>query len=55
MDKKLATAIERDNKREDAGMHADERQTCYTHQTWAADCANEIVHTNPSPFHYPRA
>lgn len=38
MTKKLAAAIERDNQREDAGMHADDRQTCHRHQTWASDC-----------------
>ncbi|MFF8784807.1 hypothetical protein [Streptomyces sp. NPDC015125] len=41
MDKKLAAAIERDNQREDAGMHADDRDTCWTHQSWAADCEDD--------------
>ena len=46
MNKKLAAAIDRDNKREDAGMHADDRQTCYQHQTWASDC--EGTHRTPT-------
>lgn len=46
MDKKLAAAIERNNQREDAGMHADDRDTCWTHQTWASDC--DDLHT-PRP------
>lgn len=46
MSKKLDAAIERDNQREDAGMHADDRQTCYTHQSWAADC--EDTHLRPT-------
>ncbi|MEU7158859.1 hypothetical protein [Streptomyces chrestomyceticus] len=39
MDTKLTAAIERDDRREDAGMHADDRATCHTHQAWADDCA----------------
>lgn len=46
MSKKLRDAIERDNRREDAGMHADDRDTCYTHQSWAADC--ESSHRQPT-------
>ena len=46
MNKKLAAAIERDNQREDAGMHADDRQTCYPHQSWAADCEDQ--HRTPT-------
>lgn len=46
MNKKLAAAIECDNAREDAGMHADDRTTCYTHQSWAADC--EGSHRRPT-------
>ncbi|MCX4784641.1 hypothetical protein [Streptomyces sp. NBC_01264] len=38
MDKRHAAAIEADNAREDAGMHSDDRVTCYTHQAWAEDC-----------------
>lgn len=38
MNKKLAAAIQRDNEREDAGMPADDRVTCWDHQSWAADC-----------------
>ncbi|MCF3119291.1 hypothetical protein IPZ68_06150 [Streptomyces arenae] len=44
MNKKLAAAIQRDNELEDAGMHGDDRQTCWTHQCWAEDCAD--LHTN---------
>ncbi|GAA3032446.1 hypothetical protein FHS39_002561 [Streptomyces olivoverticillatus] len=43
MNKKLAAAIERDNRREDAGMHADDRSTCWTHQSWAEDCEDRHV------------
>ncbi|MFH8753359.1 hypothetical protein ACH4GK_37630 [Streptomyces rimosus] len=39
MDTKLAAAIERDDRREDAGTHSDDRVTCHTHQAWAGDCA----------------
>lgn len=46
MKKKLAAAITRDNQREDAGMHADDRVTCYSHQSWAADCENQ--HRRPT-------
>lgn len=35
---KLHAAIERDNEREAAGMHGDDRQTCWAHQSWAEDC-----------------
>jgi len=48
MDTKLAAAIERDNELEDAGMHGDERRTCWTHQCWAADCETDPIHTSPS-------
>lgn len=41
MNKKLAAAIERDNRLEDAGMHPDDRATCHTHQSWADDCADQ--------------
>ncbi|EPH41472.1 hypothetical protein ABT390_34255 [Streptomyces aurantiacus] len=41
MSKKLAAALARDNQREDAGMHADDRVTCHTHQSWAEDCAEQ--------------
>lgn len=41
MTKKLAEAIERDNEREDQGMHGDDRQTCWTHQCWAEDCEEQ--------------
>ncbi|MFI9331973.1 hypothetical protein ACIGZJ_31080 [Kitasatospora sp. NPDC052868] len=37
--KKLTAALVRDDRREDAGMHADDRSTCHTHQSWAPDCA----------------
>ncbi|MEV6141905.1 hypothetical protein [Streptomyces sp. NPDC051992] len=43
MNKKLAAAIQRDNELEDAGMHGDDRRTCWTHQSWAEDC--EDAHT----------
>ncbi|MEU5421106.1 hypothetical protein [Streptomyces sp. NPDC020667] len=40
MNKKLAAAIARDDRLEDAGMHADDRQTCYRHRSWADECAD---------------
>lgn len=54
MDSKLAAAIERDNALEDAGMHGDDRATCWTHQGWAVDCEADPAHTNPSVNHYYR-
>ncbi|MFI5867742.1 hypothetical protein [Streptomyces sp. NPDC051546] len=54
MNQKLADAIQRDNAAEEAGMHADDRKTCWTHQTWAADCAESPLHTRPSIAHHPR-
>ncbi|MGW6412348.1 hypothetical protein ACWF95_34890 [Streptomyces vinaceus] len=54
MNKRLAAAIQRDNEREEAGMHCDDCQTCWIHQSWAADCADNPVHTEPSVRHYPR-
>ncbi|MFF4493391.1 hypothetical protein [Streptomyces sp. NPDC001546] len=54
MDKKLAAAIERDNALEDAGLHGDDRATCWTHQGWAVDCETDPAHTHPSVHHYPR-
>ncbi|MFE5579858.1 hypothetical protein [Kitasatospora sp. NPDC056531] len=50
MGKKLADAIERDNRLEEAGMHGDDRRTCWAHQCWAEDCADDPMHTNPSPL-----
>ncbi|MFI1585629.1 hypothetical protein [Embleya sp. NPDC020630] len=47
----LAAAIERDNRLEDAGMHGDDRATCWTHQSWADDCADDPIHTHPSAHH----
>ncbi|MFE4399098.1 MULTISPECIES: hypothetical protein [Streptomycetaceae] len=44
--KKLAAALARDNDKEDAGMHADDRETCFTHQAWAGDC--ESRHVRPT-------
>lgn len=52
MDTELAAAIKRDNELEDAGMHGDDRKTCWTHQCWADDCADNPMHTNPSAFDY---
>lgn len=46
MDKKLAAALKRDDDLEDAGMHADDRKTCHTHQCWATDCENQ--HRRPT-------
>ncbi|MCP3758730.1 hypothetical protein [Streptomyces sp. TBY4] len=54
MDKKLAAAIQRDNDLEDAGMHGDDRKTCWTHQSWSEDCQEQPFHTQPSASHYPR-
>lgn len=46
MDKKLSAALKRDDEREAAGMHPDDRETCHTHQCWATEC--EDRHT-PRP------
>lgn len=46
MNNELAAALRRDDAREDAGMHADERETCHTHQCWAAEC--EDRHQRPT-------
>lgn len=54
MDRRLSDAIKRDNEQEDAGMHADDRETCWTHQTWAEECANCPVHIDPSTLRFPR-
>ncbi|RPK47869.1 hypothetical protein EES37_09695 [Streptomyces sp. ADI91-18] len=54
MTKKLAAAIQRDNELEDAGMHSDDRKTCWSHRSWAVDCENDPFHTQPSVRHYPR-
>ncbi|MET9361931.1 hypothetical protein ABZX93_13545 [Streptomyces sp. NPDC006632] len=54
MNKKLAAAIQRDNDLEDAGMHGDDRKTCWTHQSWAEDCDGDSMHTKPSVHSYPR-
>jgi hypothetical protein len=49
-DEVLRAAIERDDALEDAGMHADDRQTCWTHQSWSKDCADDPMHTNPTSY-----
>ena len=41
MNKKLAAALARDDAREDAGMHPDDRETCHTHQCWATECEDQ--------------
>ncbi|OMI34399.1 hypothetical protein [Streptomyces sparsogenes] len=46
MNKRLAAALRRDDAREAAGMHADERETCHTHQCWATEC--EDRHQRPT-------
>ncbi|GAA3087558.1 hypothetical protein GCM10020000_87990 [Streptomyces olivoverticillatus] len=43
MTKKLAAAIERDDRLEEAGMHPDDRVTCWTHRAWVADCEDRHV------------
>ncbi|MGW2371695.1 hypothetical protein [Kitasatospora sp. NPDC001683] len=50
MEQKLAAALKRDDDAEDAGMHPDERNTCWTHQCWASECENDPFHTRPVPF-----
>ncbi|MCY0924812.1 hypothetical protein OTB20_00975 [Streptomyces sp. H27-H1] len=54
MNKKLAAAIQRDNELEDAGLHGDDRKTCWSHQSWSEDCQDQPFHTQPSVSHYPR-
>lgn len=46
VNKRLAAALARDDRREDAGMHADDRATCHTHQTWAETCEDQ--HARPT-------
>ena len=46
----LAAALAEDNRLEDAGMHADERRTCWTHQGWADDCAFHPMHVDPHGY-----
>ncbi|MGW1814117.1 hypothetical protein ACWCQM_11225 [Streptomyces sp. NPDC002125] len=41
LSQELYTAIERDNKREEGGMHADDRTTCWRHQSWADGCKDQ--------------
>lgn len=41
LSQKLYDAIERDNQREEAGMHADDRTTCWPHQSRAEDCEDQ--------------
>ncbi|MFE3206304.1 hypothetical protein [Embleya sp. NPDC059237] len=53
-DSKLAAAIARDDAREAGGMHSDDRVTCWTHECWAEDCADDPMHTRPSARHRPR-
>ncbi|MGW8679617.1 hypothetical protein ACWGNN_00860 [Streptomyces sp. NPDC055817] len=43
----LSNALAADNRAEEAGMHPDERKTCWTHQCWADDCADHPMHTDP--------
>ncbi|MGI5341890.1 hypothetical protein ACQEVS_33035 [Streptomyces sp. CA-181903] len=43
MTKKLADALRRDDAAEAAGMPADDRRTCWTHQTWAEECEERHV------------
>ncbi|MFI6117462.1 hypothetical protein [Kitasatospora sp. NPDC051164] len=50
MNQNLAAALAADDAAEDAGMHADDRTTCHTHKCWAADCADDPMHTNPSAY-----
>jgi len=38
VDAELAAAIERDNEQADAGLHGDDRATCWAHTAWAKDC-----------------
>jgi hypothetical protein len=41
LSQKVYDAIERDNRREAAGMHADDRTTCWAHQSMADDCEDQ--------------
>lgn len=50
MDKKLAEALAKEDKAEDAGMDPDERTTCYTHQSWATDCEDKPMHADPHGY-----
>lgn len=47
-DRKLSHAIERENGKEALGeIRPQDRTTCYPHQSWAADCADQ--HTQGGP------
>lgn len=50
IDPRLAAALAADDAAEDAGMHADDRTTCYTHQSWAKDCSEHPMHKDPIGF-----
>jgi hypothetical protein len=43
----LTAQLAADDQAEDDGMHADERRTCFTHQSWLADCVSDPSHSNP--------
>ena len=42
----LSAALARDSRAEAAGIQA-ERETCWAHQSWAEDCADHLMHTDP--------
>lgn len=47
-DRKLGQAIERENRQEALGeIRPQDRTTCYPHQAWTVDCANQ--HTQDGP------
>lgn len=47
MTPELAAQLAADSAMEDAGGHADDRLTCFTHQCWWGDCIASPSHANP--------
>lgn len=47
----LADALAHESRMENQGMHPDERFTCYTHQSWTYQCAEDRSHANPVTGH----
>ncbi|MBB4920964.1 hypothetical protein FHS44_008117 [Streptosporangium saharense] len=45
----LAKALRRDDLAEEAGMHPDDRLTCWTHQCWEDECTGRAPHPPVAP------
>lgn len=47
VDRELAAALAAEDQAEDTfTLDADDRRTCYTHRSWATDCAESRLHAN---------